>query len=72
MENEILQQILSKLESMDGRLDKLEQGQTAMHAEMIGRFDKLNYSLNEAWKDIGLIEDHTKEHEREFHRYKAN
>lgn len=61
LENEVLQQILSEMKNMRGEIKDIR-------GEMNERFDTLEYNLNQAFKDIGLVEDRIKQHEKEFHR----
>ena len=70
----MLELLVAKVDNLDQRMDKLEQrqdkleqGLADLRAEMNRRFDELEFSLENAWKDIGLVEDRVVQHEREFH-----
>lgn len=53
MENEILMKILDKLETMDGRLGKLEQGQAKLEQGQA----KLEQGQNELRADVSQLKD---------------
>lgn len=64
------EKILTLLENMDKRLEKLETGQVELRAEMNERFSEMNdrfdsveLSIKEAWKDLEHIEDRVDFHD---------
>ena len=77
-DKELLQEMADlmdlKLKPINERLDKVEQGQTALRSEMNERFDVIDKRLDEiqsdlddAWEDVATAEKRIKKHEKEFH-----
>jgi len=69
----VLEQMQTNIGQMQADIKGLEQGQTEMRAEMNERFDAVNerfdnleFSLNEAWTDIGKMADRLEIHETAY------
>lgn len=66
--------ILAMLETLTTDVSQLTTDVSNLTTEMNERFDAANerfdsieFSLNEAFKDIGIVETRVKQHEKEFH-----
>lgn len=63
------EQVAIKHEQVEIRQEQgqLKQGQIDLKAYMDKRFSDLEYNLNAAWNDIGIVEKRILQHEKEFH-----
>jgi len=67
MMDEKLKPINTRLEKLEQGQTKLEKAQTKLKTEMNHRFDKLEFSLNKAWEDIGYSVELVEKHEKNIH-----
>lgn len=53
----------TRMSRLEARVSTLETSVSDLKAEMNERFDDLESSLREAWKDIGIVEDRVDIHD---------